>query len=293
MREIIFSVLLFWSALALGKNLNYSLSPDFVGANKVEFIAVGDEVGEVLKGSLIDGGGRRYKIPDVCEPEGGNAELSDAYVVKGKKTYFLFTCAWSIQHSGLGIKGVQYETFVYTGSNLAAIEKNDALSQALSGYEGSLEGGESSYAWYVSRKIASKKLLDLEVGEPKDSLALAHDIVLARLKNEDYEAVSSYLGSERINQLDVDFPVSKSTVVAYNDFGYALGRSGENDLAYKVLKKVEKVSPGRVVLKLNIADVLWGFDKEQSRIYYKEYVGLMKKAGKEKLIPEEVLERSE
>jgi hypothetical protein len=48
----------------------------------------------------------------------------------------------------------------------------------------------------------------------------------------------------------------KSNFVIYNDYGYAVGQTGENDLAYKILKSVELVARVRIVLKLNIADVL-------------------------------------
>lgn len=80
--------------------------------------------------------------------------------------------------------------------------------------------------------------------------------------------------------------------MAYNDFGYALAEAGQYDEAYRLLAEVERSFPNRVVLKLNIADVLWELDKDRSAVYYKEYVGMMQKAGKAKLIPTKALERS-
>ncbi|WP_321144287.1 hypothetical protein [Pseudomonas extremaustralis] len=53
----------------------------------------------------------------------------------------------------------------------------------------------------------------------------------------------------------------------YNDFGHALGQAGGNELAYKVLKSVELVFQERVVLELNVADVLWSSDKRASKKY--------------------------
>jgi hypothetical protein len=200
-------------------------------------------------------------------------------------------CAWPVRHSGLGLNGTQYEAFLYTGENLGVLNKNVAFSQVLSGYEGSLEGGGRNYMWYLSRKIASEKIIELELGKSTDSLTLAHQVVLARLKDEDYEGIKAYLNPSRIGQLSRDFPIGGSNVVVYNDFGYALGQAGGNDLAYKILKAVELVSPDRMVLKLNIADVLWPSDKEMSKIYYKKYVEFMCQAGKEKLIPRIVLDR--
>ena len=291
MKRIVLIGLIVFSPLVSAKSRLYNLSPFFNGMDRAEFVSVDGEFGPTLKGELKGKDGGRYSLPDVCESEGGAAEISDAYTVKAKEIYFVFTCAWSVQHSGIGLSGIQYETFIYGGNGLNSVLRKETLSQALSSYEGSLEGGESSYAWYVERMIAREKILELEAGLSKDSLELAHSIVLARLKSRDYTAIKSYLSVERVRQLYLDFPVSKSTVIAYNDFGYALGLSGEEGMAYEVLKKVETVEPNRVVLKLNIADVLWGSDKEKSKAYYREYVGAMKKLGREKLIPSNALER--
>lgn len=267
------------------------LNPDFKGMDKVEFMLDDDGHGKILRGRLEGKNGRKYEIPDICEPEGGDAQLADAYTVQGKRNYFLFTCAWLVQHSGIGINGAQYETFVYEDSGSNSIAKNDALSQSLSGYEGSLEGGAMSYAWYVQRKIASEKLLELEAGVSKDSLGLAHNIVLALLEREDYNAVANYLSRARVEQLFRDFPVDRFNVVAFNDFGYALGLSNEDQLAYEVLARVEIFDPDRIVLKLNIADVLWGVDREKARRYYLGYIKLMQENRKASLIPERVLKR--
>lgn len=292
MKQIALIILLGCSAFVRAESGVHYLNPAFNGMDRVEFVSVDGEFGQTLKGSLKSENGEQYSIPDVCEPQGGSAELIDTYTIKGRNNYFLFTCAWPVQHSGIGLNGIQYETFVYAGKDLSSIVNNKKLSQILSGYEGSLEGGSSSYAWYVQRVIASEKILELEAGVSTDSLMLVHGVVLSRLRDKDYDAVKSYLSAERIRQLSLAFPISKSTIVAYNDFGYALGLSGEGGLAYQILSMVEKVVPDRVVLKLNIADVLWVSDKEKSKAYYKEYVELMKKHGKERLIPASALERS-
>lgn len=292
MMKFFWFVLIGCSVSVYAGNKTYSLKPTFNGIDTVEFLSVDGESGETLKGYLTNKGTVHYSLPDICEPEGGDAELSDAYTVKGKEIYFLFTCAWPVHHSGIGINGTQYESFVYAGKSLASIIREKTLSKSLSGYEGSLEEGGSSYAWYSTRKIASRKIIELEGGRSFDSLVLAHYIVLGRLNSGDIGAIRFYLDSKRIQQLLREFPVSKSTVSAYNDLGYALGQSGDNILAYEILRKVEKVSPGRVVLKLNIADVLWASEKEKSKMYYKDYIGLMRSVGKEDLIPAIVFERA-
>ncbi|TDV45118.1 hypothetical protein EDF87_1093 [Pseudomonas helmanticensis] len=292
MKKIIFSLLLGYCSLSFAEVKQYVLNPVFSTAGKAEFVMYAGDQGQTLKGSLIAQNGKHFDLPDACEPEGGDAELKDAFTVKGKKTYFLFTCAWSVKHSGIGLNGTQYETYVYTSNDLASIEKVKVLSQNLSAYEGSLEGGGNSYAWYAQRKLSAEKIMELESGKTTDSLTLAHDIVLARLKDMDYDAVKSYLSHERLEQLKSDYPIGISTVVAYNDFGYALAQAGEYEKAYQLLTEIEKSFPDRVVLKLNIADVLWETNRAQSTVYYKAYVDLMQKSGKAKLIPAKALERS-
>ncbi|MBY8950160.1 hypothetical protein J1G35_30245 [Pseudomonas sp. SH10-3B] len=291
MGKLFLFVLFGCSASICAQDRSYSLNSSFHDAQTVEFVSVDGERGRTIKGRLSGKNGVQYHIPDVCEPEGGEAELVDAYTVKGKESYFLFTCAWIVQHSGIGIDGTQYETFVYTRENPSLIVKQTEFSKKLSGYEGRLEGGGRSHFWYSKRKIASVKILELEAGKSMDSISLASSVVRDRLSDADVDAIKAYLGAERIQQLLVDFPVGRSTVVAYNDIGYALAFAGEEVIAYEILKRVEEVAPGRVALKLNIADVLWSSDKEHSRVYYKQYVSLMGEVGKERLIPLRVIER--
>ncbi|WP_147466551.1 hypothetical protein [Pseudomonas cichorii] len=291
MSKFFLALLTMWSMAVVAETKTYELDSVFNGMEKAEFVTVDTQYGPVLKGRLVGGNEKNYELPDTCEPEGGNAVLTDAYVVKGEYSYFLFTCAWSVQHPGIALSGTQYKTFVYPVNSLNTISKNLMLSQSLSGYEGSLEEGARSYAWYTERKLAKDKILELEAGKKIDSLALAHRIVLKRLKDKDYDAISYYLSPEQIGHMKANSPISKITAPIYNDFGFALSESGESDLAYSLLKDVEAVSPDRVVLKLNIADVLWVSDKEKSKLYYKNYIETMQAAGKEKLIPQRAFER--
>lgn len=287
-----FLFLLLVSFVSIGAESKiYFLSPDFNGVDAVEFVSINGQDGKVIKGNLINKIGVRFSLPDTCEPEGGEAELSDVYTVSGNRNYLLFTCAWPVMHAGIGLSGTQYETFVYVEKKSVPIDNEIGFSRVLSGYEGGLEGGGSSYAWYVSRKIAREKVLELEGGRSDDSLTLAHNIVLNRLADGDVEAIKSYLNARRLQQLLLEYPVNMSTVIIYNDFGYALGQTGENVRAYEVLKEVEKKYPERVVLKLNIADVLWESNKYESKAYYREYISLMRKAGKERLIPVGVFDK--
>ncbi len=292
MRKNILPLFLCCPMLSSAEVRNFALSPVFNTAGNAEFVTFDSDRGQTLKGTLIAQDGKRFALPDTCEAEGGAAELKDAFTVKGKKIYFLFTCAWSVQHLGVGLNGVQYETFVYAGNDLGSIKNVKSLSQNLSAYEGRLEGSGDSYAWYTQRKLSTKKITEIEAGKVTDSVVLAHDIVLARLKDMDYNAIAAYLNSKRLGQLKEDYPIGKSTVVAYNDFGYALGEAGQYDEAYRLLAEIERIFPNRVVLKLNVADVLWELDRDRSAVYYKEYVDMMQKSGKAKLIPTKALERS-
>lgn len=277
---------------AHSKNLTYTLNPLFNKADKVEFLSSEGAHGKTLKGHFITRSGQKFSIPDVCEPEGGDPGLQHAYTVKGVRSYFLFTCVWSIEHSGIGLKGKQYETFIYSGQNLTSLKLEKNLSTTLSGYEGNLESGERSYAWYSLSKLARKKLLELETGNSTDSIVLAHEIILLRLKDFDYDAVRSYLSPDRLKNLLIRYPISSTTVVVYNDLGFALDVSGNAAEAYEILKKVESIFPHRTVLKLNIADILWQSDKLNARLYYDTYLNLMRRSGKSKLIPLRAFERS-
>jgi len=293
MKGKVFLCALFWFSIPVcAEDRIYSLNPSFYGLDIAGFLSVDGGRGRTIKGYLAGENGSQHSIPDVCEPEGGDSELIDSYTVKGKDSYFLFTCGWSVQHSGIGLNGTLYETFVYVRRGQDFLIKENNLSKILSGYEGRQEDGGRSYAWYsAARDVASEKILEVESGNMDDSLVLAHKIVISRLNDGNVDAIKSYLGFERIRQLFQDFPVSKSTATVYNDFGYALGEAGENSRAYEILKRVERVSPDRVVLMLNIADVIWGSDKNKSKGYYKKYVDSMGRAGKERLIPLRVFER--
>ncbi|WP_167734073.1 hypothetical protein [Pseudomonas sp. S150] len=152
--------------------------------------------------------------------------------------------------------------------------------------------GGGDYFWYSTRALASKKLKETARGARQDSLELSHDIVLVRLKDKDYEALKYYLTQERLDSLlREEAPVSRVNSGIYNDFGFALGEAGSNKVAYSLLSKVEAVSPERVVLKLNIADVLWSSDEVKSKQYYQSYIAMMKGQGKEHLIPSRAIER--
>lgn len=285
------SFFLFASAVSASEKL-YFLSPYYNGASKVVFKFLGAEGNQTLQGELIDGENFSHGIPDVCEHEGGDPEIYDAYTTNAGKVFFVFTCKWEVLHSGINLKGTDYISYVYDGKNLDALSNNFYLAAGVSGYEGALERGGRSFFWYSSRYLASEKIKELAAGLKFDSLELAHQIILARLKDADYDAIKAYLTNDRVVGLLKNSPVSVSNSSIYNDLGFALGESGALSEAYNILSSVEAVSPERVVLKLNIADVLWKSNQEKSAKYYFNYIEAMKAKGKEKLIPVRAFERS-
>lgn len=78
----------------------------------------------------------------------------------------------------------------------------------------------------------------------------------------------------------------------FNDYGYFLQQAGMNQEATKYLSIVKDKSPKRIVVYLNVAGSYWNVKNEVEAIKnYKQYVSMMNSAGKNKQIPERVIER--
>ncbi len=122
---------------------------------------------------------------------------------------------------------------------------------------------------------------------PKEKVRL-----LKELKPEDIKHGQNPFQVAVITYLS-QYPVDKNNLRYYNDIGFYLSTKMQRDQeALDIYKAVEKISPNRVVLMLNMADSYWAIDeKENALIYYKKYVDLMTKAGKEARIPATVFER--
>ncbi|WP_409277706.1 hypothetical protein [Pseudomonas defluvii] len=288
---------LLWALLPLlaqAETRQFQLTPSFKGATQVQFERLASDTGMGWQGQLQGAEGVTEALPDKCLPERGNPEVADAYTVDSTNPYLVVLCRWPVDHSGFdtyAIKGWEYRAFVYTWI-ADALVKDEAVSQVLSGYEGNMAIYWINYHWYISRPLATQKLKERVQGRERDSLKLAHRIVLERLRAKDTEAVSSYL-SLRVAQLLHDEPLTVSNAPLYNDLGYALQEASWQASAYELFSKVERVVPERVVLKLNIADALWGLYKpSQAAGYYTAYIAAMQAAGKERLIPARAMERS-
>jgi tetratricopeptide (TPR) repeat protein len=88
------------------------------------------------------------------------------------------------------------------------------------------------------------------------------------------------------------YPVQRSNVGRYNDFGYFLEQAGLYEQAVELLVKVTTSFPSRAVAYINLGDAYFGMNEiEKSKKAYTTYVNLMNKAGKGSRIPAYVLER--
>lgn len=105
-------------------------------------------------------------------------------------------------------------------------------------------------------------------------------------------------------------PLTTKNVTRYNDVAYYLEQLIQNHIlklenakgtkqyftalssAQYLLEKILEQFPNRSVAHLNLADILWNnYDKSPAKKYYKSYIELMKKDGKEAKIPARVHER--
>ena len=88
-----------------------------------------------------------------------------------------------------------------------------------------------------------------------------------------------------------EVPISKKSVVAYNNIAYYLNSSGQHVQAYKLLDEILDKYPKRAIAYLNSADAFLAVDREKDALSrYRKYIELMKKQGKESIIVARVVE---
>lgn len=261
---------------SIAGELSKNLTASFFGSHGIHFsyTSVGNDE-KPLTAALILEDGQRVGPPVRCDPEGGQPSLSGSYTLtlaEGTNA-LVISCSYSLNHSGLGIKGTQYVSYVFKEAP-ASIERVEKLERLISGYEGTAEAEERQYYFYPTTELAKQKLIDGKNDSPK----LIHQIIITRLANRDHEAIR-YYASDRNNTETIRKPLTaKREISIYNDIGYALAEANELDLALYVLRNVEDISPERTVLMLNLADVLWkkGLQEEAKR-YYQKYYSKMEK----------------
>jgi|TARA_R100000935_G_scaffold58797_1_gene98032 tetratricopeptide (TPR) repeat protein len=287
-KPLIISILLV--NISVAEELIKPLSPSFLGSYEIHFsntVSDGDE--KALTAELIQEGGHRRVLPMRCNPEGGEPSLSSSYSLElpDGPDALVITCSYELDHSGLGLKGTQYISYVFKEVS-GSIERMKTLEQLISGYEGEAEEGERQYYFYPTSELAKQKLKDGETDSPK----LIHQIILTRLANRDYEAIRSYTSNKKNMKTIRKPPTAKRDISVYNDIGYALAEANELDLALYVLRNVEEISPERTVLMLNLADVLWEKGlQEEAKPYYQQYYSKMEDIGKKRLVPMRVMTR--
>ncbi len=89
------------------------------------------------------------------------------------------------------------------------------------------------------------------------------------------------------------YPIQKENVAGYNDLGFFLEQGGENQKAIRILKKVIRAFPNRIVAYINLGDAYYNLDKKnEAKKAYLTYIKLMKQKGNSKRIPRRVFSRA-
>ncbi|MCQ4259895.1 tetratricopeptide repeat protein [Stutzerimonas stutzeri] len=288
LKSLIISILIVNTSVA--EELFKHLSPSFLGSHEIHFsyTATGGEE-KALLAELLKEDGQRMTIPVRCEPEGGEPSLSSSYslALPDGPNALVITCAYDLDHSGLGLKGTQYISYVLKEAS-ESIERMETLEHLISGYEGTAEEKQRQYYFYPTSELAKQKLKDGKIDSPK----LIHQIILTRLASRDYEAIRTYVSNTHVEEIIRKPPSAERNISIYNDIGYALAEASEFDLALCVLRNLEEISPERTVLMLNLADVLWEKGlQEEAKPYYHKYFSKMENIGKKRLVPMRVMSR--
>jgi len=102
-----------------------------------------------------------------------------------------------------------------------------------------------------------------------------------------FNSKKDYEKSDFIKYLSFD-----KFIEAVNDYGFLMDEGGKSKDAVSVLKYIVKMAPERIPAYLNLADALYKTgNREDAKKYYKSYVELMKKDGRDKEIPKSVYDR--
>jgi len=271
------------------------LAPPFEGLNNIDFSYSDFPSGDRSISAILTATGstENIRIENICEPEGGDATIGNVATTSKSISYgdiLATTCIYKINHSGIGLNGTLYQTKIYQKTG-KALKELTSLEELLSGYEGQLESGETSYYFYKDHEAFSEKLKLISENEKLDSIEIAQKIAIQTLRKDSAEAAGKYLSDELISHLTEKYPLTKNNVQTYNDIGYVLVEANKNKQALYILLPIEKISPQRLPLYLNIADAYWPSDKEKAREYYKKYKLLMIEKNKKNLIPERVEQR--
>ncbi|MBN6069483.1 hypothetical protein HYE54_12335 [Aggregatibacter actinomycetemcomitans] len=90
------------------------------------------------------------------------------------------------------------------------------------------------------------------------------------------------------------YPLDADNLVSYNNSAFYLEQQGKYDLSIYLLKNIIKKYPDRVVAYINLGDAYWGKGDINNAIeIYHEYIRRMNDLGKQKNIPNRVINRTE
>lgn len=89
-----------------------------------------------------------------------------------------------------------------------------------------------------------------------------------------------------------EYKLSEKSLTSYNNIAYYLEKEKAYEEAVYVLEKIVEKFPNRTVAYLNLGDAYWGLeDKYKAKKAYQTYIKQMREKGKEKKIPNIILQR--
>jgi len=103
----------------------------------------------------------------------------------------------------------------------------------------------------------------------------------------------NWLDIQRLKFLFDDFSLTTKSLIQYNNIAYYLQKAGSNEEAVYLLEKILEKFPNRTVAHYNLADAYWALgEKKKAIASYNTYIEQMCNAGKEKRIPQVVIDRA-
>jgi hypothetical protein len=120
-----------------------------------------------------------------------------------------------------------------------------------------------------------------------------HSTALARFKSGDKTGAASIVKQFLKTTTVCAATITSDNIDKYNDLGFFLEQGKDCTDAIPVLEAVLKIQPTRIVAHINIGDAFFACGRiEDAKSAYLRYIDLMKKDGKEKKIPQRVIDRT-
>lgn len=193
-----------------------------------------------------------------------------------KKSILGILVGWRTMHRGLGIDGEYYSLKYYRLFDSFFLPL-DKISKA--GFDGSGEDGKETFLFKSDESIAKYTSSITE----NNLLENINDQIKNNQKQFDINSIKIILK---------EIKITKKTLVMYNDMAYYLEKEKAYEEAVYVLEKIVEKFPNRTVAYLNLGDAYWGLeDKYKAKKAYQTYIKQMREKGKEKKIPNIILQR--